>query len=1351
MPVSGNEEAKVLARLSSDISSGIPLKKRRFLLDPPPSPPCNEPPAALLGISDGKVNEESGSDLKLKEEFRSDSKEKEGSCSQKDKQEYKADTRNTEAAGSNLQNKVESLLGSSVTEESRSDQGSVNSNVTEKYPGNSDVGNTNLREVKKEIVPAPGVHLSNSVMKMSGPKLLEVSSESGAGFLSLTGKTVASEAPKITGAAVLVSVKKEMESKQMDDGNPKLSVISGNDQNKLGTKEFLVSGFGYPNLQSNVDRSVPAPALSLSLTKEVENRIGDASLTSHGEIRPADRSNWDLNTTMDDWEGTAPDAGFRFDVLGSTEKTDPNSGRVFSGFSPVVRSLSEKGKQVIPTSMPRSSFPNSCRQLIPHSEDSLRLTLSPSFQDKDYGRVLSGLTKNVAGGDVAYLHRVVEESLKNKISSDIRVVKSEPSEENSSPNPAGTLSVSTKLLDASSLKKEPVDKENIQALKLTASSTHNLTGPKCIKAEPTGEACVAISGAPDSTRQQLIVKFGHSQESGSSSVLAMPVTPPNPSPSRPPASSELSMSADISSQSDLSVHTKECHLGVDIIAQSATDMNPNLPNSGSRDEVLTGSEVGNRAIEDKNVDDSKTESVKERLQNLHASGEGSVSDEEKLNISAELMEESYDSDYESDGNQVSASRIEKPNRCVRDDEEYEDGEVRESGMASKITANEIRVKSDKLECKTNDPQSGTRDDVDQFQPDIKDNDLKIHDDSNSGEFAENVGFVPTENYDPLSDKDGPSLNLSLEEKAETNETVVHEKEPCISDQINLADNSGNKSSTEGAVKDKSFEGTSSGCRIAMTTCEAKGEIFKAAVDTAEKPSSSLHVEASSNDTNAAEDSNHAGNRGRIISLPRASARSPCKTKQVPDKLPSSRNGRERDEMDTDGFHRFGRERIQDQSFRNSRGNYSRGRGRFSGRFNTSRSEWGSGRDFAEGSYRDDYRFTRSKHAADISDAKLDCDEYLVAPDGGALNTGRGRKSLNNDLPSYRHASSRRFSPGGREGPAGRGAEVLRRMPRNISPGTRNSENGIGLVGLRHDEKFVRVLSDGVIDHPYTRQHRMYEGGDSQFIQGNRNFSTFRRGGFPRVRSKSPVGRQTRSPGSWASPRRRSPDGFNRLPHITQRRSPAMYGVERMRSPDRPCFPEQMAARRRNSPSYMARPFNDSRDVDSGRDHGRRPINSSRRSPPERIFNRSNRRLDDFDPPTRSNDDANFFGRPVSSARFHEFNSDACSDERRKCGERRGLTRPFGPAQVGDSGNVHIRFQSDDSPRPLRFHPDMDTEFAGRGINQRDFDGRMKNRQLVAPRRIREIDDQEGSYRHTTGQVWQDDAFNEESGFKRRRY
>lgn len=1384
MPVSGKEEPGVLSRKSStDISAGIPLKKRRFLLDPPSSPPRQE---VLPEVNDLKKHEDSTSDTTNKEKIVTDSTEnEESSLELKKKEASSADVKYEEESGleqasekdsaselgskqefgSGLPDNIASRPDLMNNEISSSNQGPSSVNVAIRSPEKLDVSKINLLEVKKESVSAPNASLDHLDTDVSGVKLPELSPMVNLGSANrverstdvlLTGKVASSGVLGTPPGAALVSVKKELHSKLVED-DFKLKLATGlgsNGKLALGPKEFLIPGL-------NVDPSL----LSLSLSKEkhvTEEQSGDTSLKDGSKSECANRSNWDLNTTMDAWEGSSGDTTFQGTIGGSGKTISLNDRRLLSSNSAVnVSSLKEK--QVSATSEPRSSFPNPSVQLLKQSEDSLCLTLSSSFGKVDFVQERSGLSAEVAPRmDVSTNWRSGLLSPENKSSPGVRVAKSEPSDENSKNSSVGTIKSSAELSDFNVVKREPIEKHNAEAVKLPASSPQGMSGQRSIKSEPTNEVAQDFCRTSDLRLQQSIPIVVHSQESGSSSsVLPVPLTPQKPSPSRLPTTSDLSTSADVSNQSERSTHTIEPHMGSDGFDQASADMNPRTAHHRVREEDMAGYKMDNNEADDMNVDHPELKRTKERVHDLHTHGEGSVSDEEKINISAETMEdESYGSECESDGKQVFGSRLQ--GRVGRDDDDYEDGEVRDPLGNSKIeelTADSAKHGDcDNRHCPSG--FSGVDTNTNQSCLVHEENDLKIHDNAAVDCIKGSVATVSNKNCERLMAKDVHSDKLPLDEMA----TTGADEEPCSSSQRKLLDPTGNNSSQESIEKDVYCDGTTgSGIRIVPTAGEPKGEIAKA-VNTDEKPDSSLlKVEASLNGNSAAKNSTSGGNKSRIINLPRASAISPPKTRSIPDRLLSSRNGRgrysdldgekfiprgKRDEIDSDSPQRFPRERIQDQSFRNSRSNYTRGRGRFSGRLDASRDEWGSNRDFAYGSYNDGYRFTRNKHATAIADTELECNDFIVPPDGAALSRGRGRKSLNDDLASFRRPSSRRLSPGGRDGPGGREIQMVHRIPRNISPGRLNDDNGVDMVGLRQDGKYARGLPDGIIEPAYTRPNSMYEGGNTQFVRGNRNFSTFQRRGFPQVRSKSPLGSRTRSPGPWTSPRRRSPDGFSGLPQLAQHRSPAMYRVERMRSPDRSCFPEDMVSRRRGSPSFVARTSDGVRDVGSGREHGHpRSINASRRSPSDRVFSRSTRRVDVLEPRIRTSDDE-YFGRPVPSGRFQEFHGEGSSDERRKCGDSRGLVRSFRPPYISDSDN--LRFHLDDGPRPFRFCSEGDTDFVERGIREREFDGRMKGRPVAAPRRIRSMEDQEVNYRES-GQVWHDDGFTEGSGFKRRRF
>lgn len=436
-------------------------------------------------------------------------------------------------------------------------------------------------------------------------------------------------------------------------------------------------------------------------------------------------------------------------------------------------------------------------------------------------------------------------------------------------------------------------------------------------------------------------------------------------------------------------------------------------------------------------------------------------------------------------------------------------------------------------------------------------------------------------------------------------------------------------------------------------------------------------------------------------------------------------------MFVDSNQKYSRERHQDRSPRNSRFNFTRGRGRNTSRLDTRHGDRESDHDFNSEFYnvQTGFHVTRhSKYASSVSDADLEYRTYNIAQDVAFVGSGRGgRKPLNDEGPIIQRIPSRRRSPG-----RGRGIHMVQRIPRNISPSRCIGEDGTEMVGLRHGEKFMRDFPDDSIDPRFTRPQPSYEGIDGHFARGNRTFSSVQRRGF---RSKSPVNSRTRSPGQWSSPRRRSPDGFGH-PGLTHRRSP-FYRMERMRSPNHPCFSGDVVVRR-----------NDMRDMDSGRDHGHPRTVIPSRGPPGRIDLR-NRRFDVIESQDRPDGD-NYFGGPMHSGQLHELAGDGNVDERRRFGERRGPIRAYrSPYNDADGGNFHLNHE--DGPRPFRFCPDNDAEFHERGnLREREFDRRIKNQPGNAPRRMRSIEEQESNYRHS-GQLWHDDGFDDLSRVKRKRF
>uniref|UniRef100_M1ATG5 Uncharacterized protein n=1 Tax=Solanum tuberosum TaxID=4113 RepID=M1ATG5_SOLTU len=157
------------------------------------------------------------------------------------------------------------------------------------------------------------------------------------------------------------------------------------------------------------------------------------------------------------------------------------------------------------------------------------------------------------------------------------------------------------------------------------------------------------------------------------------------------------------------------------------------------------------------------------------------------------------------------------------------------------------------------------------------------------------------------------------------------------------------------------------------------------------------------------------------------------------------------------------------------------------------------------------------------------------------------------------------------------------------------------------------------------------------------FTAMQRSVFPRMWSRSPVRSH-----SWSLPPRRLTEGLNGRQDLSQQRSPVMYREDRMRSSSRTSFTEEtIAPQRCDPPSYTASRQNDMRDVDDVQEYGHPRSLSSRRSPPDQVFTRTNRpRVEILDHQERA-DGVGYFDGPIYTGRFPELHI----GERRKYGER----------------------------------------------------------------------------------------------------
>ncbi|KAL6005828.1 hypothetical protein ACLOJK_041937 [Asimina triloba] len=568
--------------------------------------------------------------------------------------------------------------------------------------------------------------------------------------------------------------------------------------------------------------------------------------------------------------------------------------------------------------------------------------------------------------------------------------------------------------------------------------------------------------------------------------------------------------------------------------------------------------------------------------------------------------------------------------------------------------------------------------------------------------------------------------------------------------------------------------------------ESNEQREKVKVHNAEDGHSNSHKKLSSvTSEEVNKDVYNKGHRSRIINLTRTDDRSSSeRTKPTAGRSSSHCFRKEkqpvrsekhprgtRNEICTDGLRKFERERNEHRSVGKTESDYLLVRGRVDKSLDALGGGRDSDRDYASERYQGttDFRFHRHKKPAAFTAGKLECDSF-VAPDGTVSNAARaGGRPKNDDVQGFRHLPLRRRSPGGRDGPmslgmqmvhmplretspnrcitgnapdmvlfrqtGGReaamalGMQIPRRSLRDISPERRIGGDGPDLVVLKHEEKYIRGFPD-MMDPLFTRRQPHFQHLDNPFVRRERSLSPLQRRHSLRMPRGSKSPRRSHSPCQWSPHRRRSPAEFEGRVELLHGRPPPLLRMERMRPPqNRPCFAEDMMGRRRDSPPYIARLSNEIRDVGPSREHDHHLM--IHRSPSGRVSRRSSRRLDMMDPRERTEGDEYFVPHP---GRVHELVDDGCVDERRKCSEGRGLHRPFRPPHDVGANAEAFPYHGEDGSRPHRIRPEDDAEFRERAA-PRDFDRHIKYR-LGNPRIPRGIDQGENyGHEYLNGVNW----------------
>ncbi|GMI86235.1 hypothetical protein HRI_002292800 [Hibiscus trionum] len=1138
-------------------------------------------------------------------------------------------------------------------------------------------GNTNLLRVKCEEQSFT-VHSRSLADIVHKGKLVE-SGASG----NIPRTRAKSELDLVGNDSLTFNIEKDTYSLENVDGmiGSQLPKVPGNPGLSLGLGEYLSATASGNNDQGfqNQEKQEPV-SLNLSLSKvdcSTEPRSSEVQPNTKGANMLADRTNWDLNMTMDSWEGPGGDDGASkmTNHMGDI-KSIICSAEIAAASMPAQQQIHEEIEHR--AKIETSSTPSSQQY---NNEDSLCLGLTTPHLHLTPNEEPSGFSVKVVANNSSP-GKPVSASNPNMVN--YKPVKSEPHDESVKGDSAGIKAKPMGLLNITQVKSEIIEKFS-ESFKFSAPSTLNSVDAGSLKPEPVCES-------NKETPERMEGPMNQSDEK----MLALPTF------------TDSSLHGGVITQVEHFMQAKETKPSDDGQVASKTYYSVGHDVNESNIAGTLDNSTSQCKVED--PDHCRLKSMEVQLPDSRGSVESSISDEEKINLSGDALEEdSYGSDYESDDKrELAAAMVIDHDR--REDDDFEDGEVREP-----IENTEIEVPI----CERK--ETGNRNSGDTVFKDFVDPSSSFSEKENQREDPGLTGNGSTDEcIDSSLNKDSTTevdKEVCMQEPSavEMPSSQVDKKTHVKALPRKLQDVSGKDTVKEQEGEHTSIQASDTSQGTSVTIVQGEDDArssegkFNSVLPKVE--------EAFSNVGDSGKDVDNGGRR-RIINLSRASNPSyPGRTRFISGRTLQSQVGRERlpdvvlegdkfhprgrDEAYTDSSHRFPRERHHVQPARNNRIDFMRGR-------------------------------------------DLNFSSYKNGQDGAYFGTGRcGRKFLNDDPSIFPHLPSRRRSPGGRDGPAGRGFQMVRRVPRNLSPSRCIGENGSEIDGLRH----MRGFSDDDHTNPmFARCQPSFEGLDGPFVRGNREFTSVQRRGLPRTCSKSPTRPRTRSPGPWSSFRRRSPDGFGGPLELHHRRSPPIYRMERIHSPDRPCFTGDMGIRRNGSPPYLSRPSNDLRDMDPGRDHGHPRSGISNRSPSGRILHR-NRRLN-LDPRERNGGDE-YFGGPMQSGRFHELGTDGNADERRY-GDRRGPVRPFRPPySVADSENFHLNTEG--GPRSFRFCPEDDPESHERGnMREREFDRRIAKRPGNAPRRTQNIEEHEGNFRHG-GQVWQDDGFEDMSQVKRKRF
>ncbi|XP_008776235.2 uncharacterized protein LOC103696399 [Phoenix dactylifera] len=739
---------------------------------------------------------------------------------------------------------------------------------------------------------------------------------------------------------------------------------------------------------------------------------------------------------------------------------------------------------------------------------------------------------------------------------------------------------------------------------------------------------------------------------------------------------------------------------------------------------------------------------------LHGNSKVDEVQEVKIAVSAEIKEESHDNKYKADSSCHDTGAINIVRNQSGKIDDYEDGEVMDAALHCGFEGSCEEGKEKQVNA-TSDADPIHHLDVSIMMPssaDVQENRIENLDKLNNVQGTEegDVGLCDDRN------DDGINKTTNAHEFAAVGGVISGSSEKRLIKTI--SNNCWDQSKRD---KDPETKSPSDGSLHAGTIKEgSRGEIVRQ-LEKNSRGSDSLQAKASvlsktESDKNVDGIKHVGSNRGRIIDLKSAGdGLASGKPKSLADKPLSSLPVREdaigklrrqdkshywgsRDENGIDRSRKFESKKNYEWLVAKHGSDFRRIRSKERNEIRSSHDERNSdpGHLLEQVNSSSGYRFPGPRYASE------------VVSRGSIGNAGRmARKPISDEFQTSSHMRYKRRSPGER-GREPVGIQMIHHLHpmRGISPSRRIGRDVPDFELLAREENLLRNLPNDMVKPPFLlHPHSQYEQAEGTVNRRvRRSLSPIRQGGSkhrPHMFSEISPMSDMRSLHQW-SPCRRSSDVLDGHPELIRCRSPPVVGLGGMRPPHQHAyFMEDMMVREQGSPPYVARLPGDMVDIGPSREHDyRRSVRH-----PSRNF----RRFELIDSCEIADEE---LCSPLLRRQFHEpAGDDDYSADRRKYEERhepvRSTRHHF---SIRDDNSVNFDFHAENDLRNFRHCREANEQVPERG-SLGNFDRNIRNRLGNAFSRLRGVEEPQDNYRYHEEPRRRHDASYSNGRPKRRRF